>query len=192
MWTREDRNHADRCLSMVLRVRGLQDGLAPPAGRLLRFLLLWHAEMPAPAGGPQLLLRGLTCLPGRAAPSLSERRHPRCLRNYHLVIFGARTAAMTARSARTCARLVCRGRRLPAVRRHMRPARLRPRTTRCARPRNAFAPHAPRAVHGAGTCDKHLLGLQNCRSATTRARALVALKTCCRHLQMRTSLVIIH
>jgi hypothetical protein len=61
MWTREDRDHADRCLPVVLRVRAMQNCVASARRRLLRVLLVRHTEMSAVAGRAWLLLLGLTC-----------------------------------------------------------------------------------------------------------------------------------
>ena len=57
VWAREDRADADRCLSVVLRVRGLPHGAQTQAGRLLRVLFLRDGTVPADPDFWQVVLR---------------------------------------------------------------------------------------------------------------------------------------
>lgn len=65
---RQTGNHADRRLSVFLRVRELQDRAATASGRLLRLLLLRIGEVPAGASGSSLL-RLMSNAPRRARQS---------------------------------------------------------------------------------------------------------------------------
>jgi hypothetical protein len=55
----DDRNHADRCVPLFLRVHELPGGSAAQARRLLRLLFLRHDAVSADPGGrcPRLLLQ---------------------------------------------------------------------------------------------------------------------------------------
>src|SRR3546814_7013830 len=46
-----DRNHAHRCVPILLRLSALRDRAAAQEGRLLRLLLLWRCPLSADPGG---------------------------------------------------------------------------------------------------------------------------------------------
>ena len=56
LWPQEGGDHAHGRLPVVLRVRGLQGGAASEGRRLLRVLLIRHAQVPADPGWPVVVL----------------------------------------------------------------------------------------------------------------------------------------
>ncbi|VVS99432.1 hypothetical protein SPHINGO391_300038 [Sphingomonas aurantiaca] len=53
-----DRHHADRCLSVLLRLQGLRCGAPPQCRGLLRLLLVRGRAMPPDSGGARVRING--------------------------------------------------------------------------------------------------------------------------------------